>query len=250
MDSARAADGQRRVAADQWDIDGWHILSSEAEKAPFDAAESVYETLVKQFPPIGKFWRSYAEHLTREQPNNHEAIVSLYDRAVKNAPTSIELWRSYLAYVSARAAEIPGSKHESDAIVVHERAVKYAGLDLSAHPLWTHYIEFVKKQTMLSDSQRRDALRRVYQRAVMNFNPLFCVSSERSYLPVLCLHAEASARPCLLPPSSKKNISSTSSYCSLHALRTYLCCFIILVSLFHSRHYDEASPCFLFFNHA
>ncbi|CAN8067334.1 unnamed protein product [Agarophyton chilense] len=166
MDSARAADGERRVATDHWDIDGWHILASEADKVSFDAAKPVYDRLVQQFPPIGKFWRSYAEHLAREQPENHDAITAIYDRAVKSAPTSIDLWRSYLAYVSARAAEIPGSKLESDAIAVHERAVKCAGLDLNAHPLWTHYIEFVKKQTMLSDSQRRDALRRVYQRAV------------------------------------------------------------------------------------
>ncbi|KAI0567708.1 cleavage stimulation factor 77 [Gracilaria domingensis] len=166
MDSARAADGERRVANDQWDIDGWHILASEAEKCSFQVAKPVYERLVKQFPPIGKFWRSYAEHLTREQPENHTDITAIYDRAVKSAPTSIDLWRSFLKYVSARAAEIPGSKLESDAIAVHERAVKCAGLDLNAHSLWTHYIDFVKKQTMLSDSQRRDALRRVYHRAV------------------------------------------------------------------------------------
>lgn len=172
MDSPRAADGERRVTADQWDTDGWQILASEADKVSFEVAKSVYERLVFQFSSIGKFWKSYAEHLAREQEDDHEAVIAIYERAVQAAPTSIELWRSYLTFVTDLAMKVPGSKLESDAIAVHEKAVTVAGLDLNAHPLWSNYIEFLKHST-LGDSQRRDALRRVYQRAVIFFTPIF-----------------------------------------------------------------------------
>lgn len=167
METPRARDGEQRVAADEWDIDGWQILASEAEKASFAAAKPVYERLVSQFPPIGKFWKSYAEHLARENQDNHEGIKAIYDRAVQAAPTSIELWRSYVTFASSLAIKVPGSKLETDALATYERAISSAGLDLNANPLWSHYIDFLKKHTTVSDSHRRDALRRVYQRAVM-----------------------------------------------------------------------------------
>lgn len=229
MNSSRVEDGEQRVAADQWDIDGWHILASEAEKSSFDSAQLIYERLVKQFPPIGKFWRSYTEHMSREQPENYEAVIAIYDRAVKNAPTSIELWRSYLAYVTKWATELPCSKLETDAVAVYERATKATGLDLNANPLWTLYIEFLKKQTMLSDSQRRDTLRNVYQRAVMIF---ICFFSYSLIFPscLLLTHAPISYCPslCLLSISQKRTFRShphTVTSTSCHS-----CCIISLMS--------------------
>lgn len=175
METPRARDGERRVTADQWDIDGWQMLASEAENVPFATAKPVYERLVSQFPPIGKFWKSYAEHLIRETPDDHDGAKAIYDRAVEACPTSIELWRSYVTFASSLAIKVPGSKLETDALATYERAIASAGLDLNASPLWSHYIDFLKKHTTLSDSHRRDALRRIYQRAVMtctSFLPL------------------------------------------------------------------------------
>lgn len=169
METPRARDGERRVAADKWDIDGWQMLASEAEGVPFATAKPVYERLVSHFPPVGKFWKSYAEHLIRETPDDHDGAKEIYDRAVAAAPTSIELWRSYINFTSSLAIKVPGSKLETDALAVYERAIASAGLDLSANPLWSHYVDFLKKHATLSDSHRRDALRRVYQRAVMTF---------------------------------------------------------------------------------
>lgn len=167
MDSSRVSVAEQRIAADQWDIDAWQILAVEAEKSPFSAAKPIYERLVAQFPPIGNFWKSYAEHLIREDAENHDEIRTIYERAVKSAPTSVDLWQSYLSFSSSLALKVPGSKLESNAIFVYERAIATAGLDLNAHPLWSHYIDFLKNHTTQSDSHRRDALRRVYQRAVM-----------------------------------------------------------------------------------
>lgn len=169
MESQRGIEGERRVAADQWDVDGWHILAAEAEKVSLDDAQPIYERLVAQFPPLGKFWRAYVEHYVREKPDDHQQIIAIYERAVKDATTSIDLWKSYLAFSTSLAVKVPGSKLEADAISVHERALKSAGLDMNSHPLWAHYIDFIKKHTSFSDSQRRDALRRVYQRSVGYF---------------------------------------------------------------------------------
>lgn len=171
MQTPRASEGERRVAADQWDTDGWQILATEAEKVSFADAKPVYERLVTQFPPVGRFWRSYIEHLAREGSADPENVKALYERAVEAAPTSIDLWRSYVTFCTSLAVKVPGSKLEADALAVHEKALLACGLDLNANPLWSQYIDFLKNRTTLSDSQRRDALRRVYQRSVMTFTP-------------------------------------------------------------------------------
>ncbi len=92
-----------------------------------------------------------------------DRVVAIYEAGVKDAPTSVELWRAYIAYALARAA--PGT--ENAVVPIFERAANAAGLDLHATPLWQDYIDFLKTRASLSDSQRRDALRRVYQRSVM-----------------------------------------------------------------------------------
>lgn len=170
MDSDRIAIAEQRIAADQWDIDAWQILPAEVEKSSFSDAKPLYERLVAHFPPIGKFWKSYAEHLIREDADKHDDIRTIYERAVKSAPTSVDLWLSYVSFASSLAVKVPGSKWESDAITVYERALAVAGLDLNAHPLWSHYIDFLKSHSTQSDSHRREALRRVFQRAVMIFH--------------------------------------------------------------------------------
>lgn len=170
MDSGRIATAEQRIATDQWDIDAWQILLTEVEKSPFSDAKPIYERLVVHFPPIGKFWKSYAEHLIREDADKYDDIRTIYERAAKSAPTSVDLWLSYISFASSLALKVPGSKWESDAIAVYERAIAVAGLDLNAHPLWSHYIDFLKNHTTQSDSHRREALRRVYQRAVMIFH--------------------------------------------------------------------------------
>lgn len=210
METPRARDGEQRVAADQWDIDGWQILASEAEKASFASANPVYERLVSQFPPIGKFWKSYAEHLARENPDDHDGIKAIYDRAVQAAPTSIEIWRSYVTFASSLAIKVPGSKLETDALATYERAISSAGLDLNANPLWSHYIDFLKKHTTVSDSHRRDALRRVYQRAVMtctSFFPLLLDNRFRLSTKEPCIRA--TIIPSLSPSMKKEQILSS-----------------------------------------
>lgn len=184
MDTPRARDAERRVAADPWDADAWMMLSSEAERVPLVAAKPVYERLVTRFPPVGRFWLCYAQHVARDTTSSPEDVIAVYQRAVTHAPTSIDLWRNYLTFISSRPQTDSSSTQEASALSIYEDAIKFAGLDLSSNLLWVQFIDFVTKQTSMSDSQRRDYLRRVYQRAVMKLHivPLFLLFLSHRYI--------------------------------------------------------------------
>ena len=166
MSARRVQEAETRVKVDEWDTDAWQTLAVEAGNAPLSSATEIYERLVERFPPCGRFWKLYAEHVGKEALGEPEKPRALYERGVNASPTSIELWRSYLAYASGRAASSPGSTLENEALALYERAIDTAGLDIGAHGLWQDYIDFLKKHVSLQDSQRRDALRKLYQRAV------------------------------------------------------------------------------------
>lgn len=176
METERAKEGERRVCADQWDVDGWNLLASETERTTFATAQSIYERLVSQFPSNGKFWRMYADHMAREGMDKEDEVITLYNRAVTDAPTSIELWHSYNSFMTARALRNSGSPHhETQVIAVHERALSDAGLDVKADLLWAQYFNFLTNHATMSDSQRRDALKRLHQRAVILLHFIFPV---------------------------------------------------------------------------
>jgi len=161
---------------------------------PSPRPDILYKRLVDQFPPIARLWLARAEHCSRFKP---EETVTIFEQGVKNASTSIELWRAYLNHLitSVSQAEAQGQPANINGIVpVFERAVEAAGLDLQATPLWNDYVDFLRSRAVLSDPQRRDALRLVFQRAVMIFTsftantrnrrrkaPLYAPSPPREY---------------------------------------------------------------------
>lgn len=206
MQTERAKEGERRVGADQWDVDGWNLLASEAERSAFLTAQPIYERLVTQFPSHGKFWRMYADHMARERMDKDDDIITLYNRAVTDAPTSIELWHSYNAFMTARAVRNSGSPlHETQLIAVHERALSDAGLDVKADVLWGQYFNFLTNHATMSDSQRRDALKRLHQRAVILLHftfpcPLFVPFA------LACVYVLHTACPVFPLPHLMKNI--------------------------------------------
>lgn len=165
--SQRQRQAEARLSADSWDLDAWTILLQEAMQLRYVDAEPLYKRLNIQFPPVARFWRPRAEHAMRDAP---DLVTTIFEEAVLNSPTSIELWRAYAAHAIENAA--PGAMNSI--VGVFERAVKTAGLDLLATPLWNDYIAFLRDRAVLSDPQRRDALRRVFQRAVMTTYLLAC----------------------------------------------------------------------------
>lgn len=195
MESSRVKEAQQRVSNDQWDIDAWMVLLIEAQQSPFIHAKPVYEKLVVQFPPSGKIWRTYAEHMACSlKPGDDDApVMDLYERAIIDAPTSVELWLSFATFATNRVIKAPTTASttlETDAVSVHERAISVAGLDAKADVLWKRYFSFLSSRTSMSDTQRRDALRRLHQRAVMLctvFSPHFPPSMSVGV--VLCIVA-------------------------------------------------------------
>lgn len=192
--SARQKNIEARLSADEWDVDAWMQLLQLASSQPWPQADILYKRLVDQFPPIARLWLARAEHCSRFKP---EETVTIFEQGVKNASTSIELWRAYLNHLitSVSQAEAQGQPANINGIVpVFERAVEAAGLDLQATPLWNDYVDFLRSRAVLSDPQRRDALRLVFQRAVMIFTsftantrnrrrkaPLYAPSPPREY---------------------------------------------------------------------
>lgn len=174
METPRAKEGERRVAIDSWDVDGWNLLAMEAQRAPFPVAKPVYERLVTQFPPTGKFWRFYAEQLAQQQTKDLEPVFELYDRAVADAPTSVDLWQSYVSLMVAHFVQSSSPSLETRTIAVFERALAAAGLDIKSDTLWSQYLVFIADHASLSDAQRREDLRRLHQRAVMHCTS-FCL---------------------------------------------------------------------------
>lgn len=195
MDSSPSALAERRVQADPWDVDSWNLLLQHAERSNFSTAKPIYERLVARFPPVGAFWRDYAQRLAADAPHESVAIIQLYERAITRAPSSIDLWRSYNAYMQSLIS-LPASPAtiEADAIAVHERALSAAGLDLNANVLWSQYIELVSNHASMSDAHRSDALRKIYQRAVMPLHSLFVVLSSFLCFP---LRAMVRVRACV-----------------------------------------------------
>lgn len=204
MEPFRVKEAQQRVSNDHWDIDAWMVLFVDAQHSPFADAKPVYERLVAQFPPSGKIWRTYAEHMARDthQPIDEKdaSVIALFERAVIDAPASVELWNSYATFISNRvvaSTATDSSSLEAEAISVFERAVSTAGTDIKADVLWNRYLSFLMNHTSMTDTQRRDFLRRVHQRAVMLctvFSPL---------LPCLCLLVSS----CVLPLFSCQSLN-------------------------------------------
>lgn len=169
METPRGMEAHRRVTADQWDVDAWNMMANEATHSTYALAKPLYDRLTVQFPPVSKFWRSYTEHLLSNDPDQDE-VVHLYNRALAHTPTSIELWQAYISYMIQLQQKNPGLM-EAKVVDIIERAIATAGLDLKADIIWTQYINFVARQAAMTDDQRKDDLRRIYQRAVCYTHP-------------------------------------------------------------------------------
>lgn len=152
---------------------------------PCTAAKNASAAVIPEVVPLGAVLgdsskstvsapESEATATTTEQPPPPptppvDPVVQIYEAAVRDAPTSVEIWRAYTAYALSRAP----AGQENSVSVIFDRAVEAAGLDLHASPMLQDYIDFLKTRASLSDSQRRDALRRLYHRSVINEHILF-----------------------------------------------------------------------------
>jgi cleavage stimulation factor subunit 3 len=170
----RLAQLRARVSSDPWDADAWGALLIGActDQQPVD--KSMLADAAERFPTVGRVWKARAEAATAS--GDHSAARALFTEGLKFAPVSVELWRAYASWVAERASDpgVGGPMDDASGSVdapespekVFEAAVSAAGLDLGASPLWGDYVAWAQSQQHWPDSQRRDVLRKIYQRAV------------------------------------------------------------------------------------
>lgn len=151
-----------RVDADPWDTDAAQALVSEAASGlPYEEAAPILAAASQRFPSSSRVWRLAADAAARVVPLDVGKVKGIYEEAVSAAPTSIDLWRDYARW--AEASPDAGI----DVAGVFERGIKVAGVDLMSNGLWSDYLSWLKRADM-GEMPRRDALRKVYQRAVRN----------------------------------------------------------------------------------
>lgn len=95
--------------------------------------------------------------------------------------SSVELWKLYLKFLTDSFHGDPSARQ--DIINAFEMALSLVGYDITSTPIWQgmyaffifsllpDYIKFLKSyhvSNKVEDSQRMEAVRRLYQRAVVN----------------------------------------------------------------------------------
>lgn len=203
MSLARQQEAEKRIAADEWDLESWQTLCACAGASSYRVGATIYERLQRQFPTAGKFWRAAAEHARRENIPAEE-IIAVYEKGVENAGLSVELWASYAQFLK----EIHG-----DVAQVLEKAFTVCGLDLNVHVLWNEYIDYVEATTSQPE-QKTDALRTIYQRAVrLAHSSPFCLLCKQ-HLYTLCFQKMFTCSLLCSPPHQRPKKHTQSYICT------------------------------------
>jgi len=155
-----------KLAEDPHDVDSWLLLIKHAQCRSVDEARETYEQLVQTFPTCGRYWKTYIEQEIRAR--NYERVEKLFQRCLIRV-LSIDLWKTYLLYVKETKASLPTYKEKM--AQAYDFALDKMGLDIQSHTLWSDYIKFLKGVEAIgsfAENQKIAAIRKVYQRAVIN----------------------------------------------------------------------------------
>eukprot|EP00656_Telonema_subtile_P016328 TRINITY_DN18616_c0_g1_i1.p1 TRINITY_DN18616_c0_g1~~TRINITY_DN18616_c0_g1_i1.p1 ORF type:complete len:678 (-),score=233.73 TRINITY_DN18616_c0_g1_i1:157-2190(-) len=155
------AQAEKAVQADCWDLNGWDVLLSHADKGPIEQVRECYERFLVLFPTAASYWKRYAQH---EMAGEHyEQLWAIFTRCLVPC-YSLELWRFYTGYMQEVKKEAPG-----EVIQAFEYALEHIGHDCRAAPLWGSYKDFLSAITATEPAatqMKRQALRKVQQRAL------------------------------------------------------------------------------------
>jgi len=162
----RISAAQARIAEEPHDVDSWLLLIKHCQCRSIDEARETYEELVATFPTSGRYWKVYIEQEIRAR--NYERVEKLFQRCLIRV-LSIELWKTYLLYVKETKATLPTYKEKM--AQAYDFALDKMGLDIQSFSLWSDYIKFLKGVDAVgnfAENQKIAAIRKVYQRAVIN----------------------------------------------------------------------------------
>ncbi|KAI4455289.1 rna cleavage stimulation factor [Holotrichia oblita] len=82
---------------------------------------------------------------------------------------NIELWKLYLTYVKETKASLPTYKEKM--AQAYDFALDKIGMDIHSYPIWNDYVNFLKSVEAVgsyAENQKISAVRKVYQRGVIN----------------------------------------------------------------------------------
>ncbi|XP_071113458.1 cleavage stimulation factor subunit 3-like [Haliotis cracherodii] len=157
---------ERRIKAYPSDTEAWSILIRDAQMKKIEDARVVYERLVEQFPNAGKYWKIYIEQELKLK--NYERVEKLFQRCLIKV-LNIDLWKLYLNYIKETKGSLPSYREKM--AQAYDFALEKIGMDIMSYQIWTDYIAFLKSVEAVgsyAENQRITAVRKVYQRGVIN----------------------------------------------------------------------------------
>ncbi|RWS07998.1 Protein suppressor of forked-like protein [Dinothrombium tinctorium] len=176
---------ESRIKENAFDIDAWNVAIKEFQNKNIDEARSFYERLVAQFPLSGRYWKLYIEHeasltslrstlcsfhfsFQQMKARNFDKVEKLFQRCLIKV-LHIELWRCYLNYIKETKGQLTsfGEKMAQ----AYDFALDKIGIDIHSYPIWNDYVTFLKNVEAVgsyAENQKITAVRRVYQRGVIN----------------------------------------------------------------------------------
>ncbi|XP_053209017.1 cleavage stimulation factor subunit 3-like [Panonychus citri] len=166
MTTERGQKAEARLQDNPWDTEAWQILIKEYGAKKLEEARPFYERLVTQFPLTGRYWKLYIDHEMKSR--NYDRVEKLFQRCLIKV-LHIDLWRCYLNYIKETKA-LSTSFREKMA-QAYDFALEKIGIDNHSYPIWNDYVSFLKNVEAVgsyAENQKITAVRRVYQRGVIN----------------------------------------------------------------------------------
>ncbi|CAB3404733.1 unnamed protein product [Caenorhabditis bovis] len=155
---------ERRIEVNPFDVDAWNLLLREHQSRPIEQERDFYESLVKQFPNSGRYWKAYIEHELRSK--NLENVEKIFSRCLVNV-LNIDLWKCYVHYIYETKGQL--STFREKMAQAYDFALEKVGMDIQSYQIYADYIAFLKKVPAVgqyAENQRITAVRRIYQKAL------------------------------------------------------------------------------------
>ncbi|XP_033628888.1 cleavage stimulation factor subunit 3-like [Asterias rubens] len=157
---------QKKIEMYKFDTDAWSILLREAQSQPVDKARPLYELLIASFSNSGRYWKMYIEQEIKSK--NYEKVEKLFQRCLMKV-LNIDLWKCYLSYVKETKGGL--SSYREKMAQAYDFALDKMGMDIFSYQIWSDYVTYLKgaeAKGSYAENQRITAVRRVYQRGVVN----------------------------------------------------------------------------------
>ncbi|XP_058803933.1 protein suppressor of forked [Phymastichus coffea] len=157
---------QKNINETPHDLEAWSLLIREAQNRPINEVRPVFEKLVTVFPSAGRYWKIYIEQEMKSR--NYEKVEKLFQRCLMKI-LNIDLWKLYLSYVKETKASLATYKEKM--AQAYDFALDKIGMDIHSYSIWNDYVVFLKSVEAVgsyAENQRISAVRKVYQRGVVN----------------------------------------------------------------------------------